>query len=78
MVEANARQRREARKLLALANGPDGTSRVGYYYPEPIETEKTGGHRYYRAIAVMRDGRRFYYAIAACYGSYMGWFLEEV
>lgn len=70
-VEANASQRRAARKLVAEATA----GRIEYVLPEPIMTYKNGNHRAYPVTARRKsDGETWDYVIAACYGSYMGWF----
>jgi hypothetical protein len=73
MEEANAGQRRIARKLLRLANADQ--TRIVYSLPETVLTGKDGGYRYFLVIATPTDGREpWKYMISSCYGSYRGWF----
>lgn len=73
MEMANARQRREARKLLKIRNG--SMKSIQYRLTEPILTDKVGGHRFYLVIGKrVSDGEEWNYVLANCYGEEMGWF----
>ena len=70
---ANARQRREARKLLKIRNA--AMKRIQYRLPDPILTDSVGGHRFYLTVATrIENGEEWDYVLANCYGEEMGWF----